>query len=393
MQKIRAAYRVVTPMFLGRGPESAEMRATSVRGALRFWFRAIAWGAYAPHLSQLKEAEARVFGGVGKGQGQGAVLVRVSRLRDGDMRQPLPATLAYLGYGCVKPSGSRAKPARPFLATDQEFAVELLVRRNQERASLLLEQDEKHLRLALEALGLFGGLGSRARNGLGSVQLHSLTGSTAGDLVRPEPSCIVQLRELVRDFLDRVGELPTGFPEFTAFSDKTRIEVVRLDGKDGTWALHDLGRKLLKFRSYGRLSGGRRLTSGGDEPEQTFADDHDDMFELARDGRAPARAPERVIFGLPHNYFFGSLRRIIHISPPSGIERRASPLFFHVHALQGGQYAAVITLFRARFLPRNKNEVVVKAGRSYRLPAPTGLTEDDWLPITEWLDKLREGAV
>ncbi|HPU57120.1 MAG TPA: type III-B CRISPR module RAMP protein Cmr1, partial [Verrucomicrobiota bacterium] len=46
MKTLTATYRIVTPMFLGgANPESqAELRISSIKGALRFWWRALMWG-------------------------------------------------------------------------------------------------------------------------------------------------------------------------------------------------------------------------------------------------------------------------------------------------------------------------------------------------------------
>lgn len=43
--KITATYRIVTPMFVGDANQQAtEISPQSVKGALRFWWRALNWG-------------------------------------------------------------------------------------------------------------------------------------------------------------------------------------------------------------------------------------------------------------------------------------------------------------------------------------------------------------
>lgn len=43
--KITASYRIVTPMFIGDAKQEASgISPTSVKGALRFWWRALNWG-------------------------------------------------------------------------------------------------------------------------------------------------------------------------------------------------------------------------------------------------------------------------------------------------------------------------------------------------------------
>ncbi|MBA4369031.1 MAG: type III-B CRISPR module RAMP protein Cmr1, partial [Desulfobacterium sp.] len=50
---------IVTPMFLGGSdPKKAELRAPSVKGALRFWWRAL-YGS--DNLEKMKKREGEIF--------------------------------------------------------------------------------------------------------------------------------------------------------------------------------------------------------------------------------------------------------------------------------------------------------------------------------------------
>lgn len=97
-EKISATYRIVTPMFIGDAEQQAsDISPTSVKGALRFWWRALNWGRCLQHegnnqaaaLSFLHAQEAALFGGLPEtvkdeqsgdkrqSGGQGAFLLRV----------------------------------------------------------------------------------------------------------------------------------------------------------------------------------------------------------------------------------------------------------------------------------------------------------------------------
>lgn len=66
--------KTITPWFLnGPDPRSPELRAASVRGQLRYWFRAIE-GARTADLQQLWRLESNIFGSTGGGS---AVSIRV----------------------------------------------------------------------------------------------------------------------------------------------------------------------------------------------------------------------------------------------------------------------------------------------------------------------------
>ena len=98
----------------------------------------------------------------------------------------------------------------------------------------------------------------------------------------------------------------------------------------------------------------------GEDSECNFKDDHDLMNNAKRNN--PARQhPQRVAFGLPHNYGKYTDQ---HVSPDDGYDRRASPLFIHIHECEG-KPVAVLSFIPARFLPENKsgNNKTGKKGR------------------------------
>lgn len=113
-----------------------------------------------------------------------------------------------------------------------------------------------------------------------------------------------------------------------------------------------------RYRSWGRngmVGGGPR------EAPFRFASDHDWYLDwrYARSGQIPqpARpAPARAVFGLPQPYT-QSLRVIGPRDQDEDIERRASPLFVHVHRI-GAQYAVVLALLPAQFLPKKTVQIV-----------------------------------
>lgn len=164
---LRATYRIVTPMFLGGAEpnDCAELRPPSIKGALRFWYRAID-----PYYRQ---NEARIFGGTGKGEGQAMFLLRVSGPREGKETWKKDRYggfgtgdkngIRYLSYSlALKPNDRKAVPA------DSEFTLSFIFRPDSDRP-----EDRKRPLAALWLLGHIGGLGSRSRRGFGTVALKS----------------------------------------------------------------------------------------------------------------------------------------------------------------------------------------------------------------------------
>lgn len=139
----------ITPCFCAGSDQSkAEVRAPSIRGELRWWFRALGG-------SQKEEQE--VFGGISGDDGiSSALLVRVSMLpKQKDESSALPAnhrffTMSRKGNESVIPAG-------------RCFNLKLLQRRTIE---------DNRLGLAIEAMLLFGAIGLRSNRGCGAMQIQ-----------------------------------------------------------------------------------------------------------------------------------------------------------------------------------------------------------------------------
>lgn len=89
MQIIEASFEIVTPMFIGGADpsDSPELRPPSIKGALRFWWRALQWGmclektaSHEAALNELHRQEVALFGRAAKSEyvgGQGVFLLKL----------------------------------------------------------------------------------------------------------------------------------------------------------------------------------------------------------------------------------------------------------------------------------------------------------------------------
>lgn len=380
MHQLTARFRATTPMFLGsaRPSAQAQARAASLKGAVRFWWRARAW-AQAQDLDALREADGELFGSQEHGQSR----VLLSWLG----QTPAPVTpqdagdwlgcfeehgLRYLSYGLTAPvtpapkRGPTLRLERPFLPPFA-FKTQWIV----SPAASATATDE--LLWALRTLGALGGLGSKARRGFGSVVLDDLR--RGDEVLWSAPSSFDALCAEI-DALLQPAHVVAEAPPFTAFSAQTRVLVLEGQPTDSPLDLLErVGRELVRFRSFGR--GGRVLD--GERSERNFRGDHD-VVKRALQGKRPGGAPERVAFGLPQPYFFTSLRSGGMVQPVE-VTRRASPLMIHVHAFDEGPPCAVVAFLPAQFLP---DEASIQLGR-HAVKA-----EDDalWAPIRDWIDRM-----
>ena len=382
-ETLEATFRIVTPMFIGGADQSPSdgIRPPSVKGALRFWWRALNWGRFcqnhkdtAEALCELHEEETQLFGNAAQekngkqtgGQGQFLLTVQSDKMKCTDKgsvhtKFATHDAARYLGYGLMVPFTSTnrdtnvKKPAgqldRGCVDEDQRFTVKLLFR----------DGVDATIQEALIALGLLGGLGSRSRHGMGSLSLESLR--KEGESVWPTPTSRDAYIKAIHDLLTG-KRTATSPPPYTAFGDQARVDVL-LEEDTPYKVLDGFGRGELMYRSWGK---NEKVL--GQLSEKRFKPDHDWGKNISR----PAGFhPQRVVFGLPHNYGKAPLT---HVNPEKQ-NRRASPLLFHVHALDGKTFVGASVLLPATFLPKDEK---INAGGTY-VPAKI-----EWNLLTEFLD-------
>ena len=387
---LEAEFEIVTPMFIGDGDQQARsIRSASVKGALRFWWRALNWGRCLNQqqgdtrlaLNQLHREESRLFGAAAKTQevsgvsqtvgGQGLFSLKISQQEAPKPLSgwsPSSGTQYLLGQGLWN---FKTKLSRPPLQPGARFQLQLSARLpitpSEESAWQQLEQ-------AVMAFGLLGGLGTRARKGLGSISLLRISGGRLkAPANRQEYSQTLQA-------LFSTCELLQHFPPFSALSGYSRLDI-SAQGKEPLALLEQLGSEQQLYRSWGNNG-----KVAGQAAERNFTDDHD-QAQLATQGQQPKQVPQRAVFGLPHNYFFSSTKAKvdIHVKKDAAGERRASPLLIHLHRFADGQCLAVQLLLPAVFLPGQRPQLEYKAGRTFTLDFPQQAV--NWGVVAGYLDR------
>jgi CRISPR-associated protein Cmr1 len=353
MIELEAKFRVVTPLFMSGSDESkSELRVPSIKGVLRFWWRALALGRLGS-VSKVREEESRIFGSAGNDVGQARVHLRLKlpedviqiQYKDPILRyadgEPVGPGARYLGYGVVEAVPSKKRNTkegqilRSCLKYPFEGVLSLLIRNGTS------SDDIKSIESAVIAMGLFGGLGSRSRKGYGSFNLVELKLGEETLFRMPRDSDDLKLK-IGSFFNDNNIVAYSGLPPYTAYSDLTRIDIVD-KSSDPLRLLNSIGEAMQMYRSWGRDG-----KVNGKAAERNFKDDHDLALEAIKT-RVDTH-PRRVAFGLPHNYYFSSYREKVDVKPAK-LERRASPLSIHVQELANKQYAAVTTIMPSDFLP------------------------------------------
>src|SRR5271166_5524080 len=62
LRSLEVELEAVTPLWIGGASARAELRPPSVRGCMRFWFRALAGGLLGESLENIWRAESAVYG-------------------------------------------------------------------------------------------------------------------------------------------------------------------------------------------------------------------------------------------------------------------------------------------------------------------------------------------
>ncbi|PCI28168.1 MAG: type III-B CRISPR module RAMP protein Cmr1 [SAR324 cluster bacterium] len=150
MHKITFTCETITPMFLaGADGSTPELRAPSIKGALRFW-----WRALNGHLSlgELKEREGEIFGSTER---RSRVIIRVLQPLD---YKKLEA--AILPHKRTK----REQSWTPCFEEGQSFKIQFSLPKN-------YLSEIKNLFILTTILG---GFGKRSRRGFGSVKITAI---------------------------------------------------------------------------------------------------------------------------------------------------------------------------------------------------------------------------
>lgn len=363
--QIEARYRIVTPLFAGGAdPIQPRLQAASFRGVWRFWWRALAWSHFGGDLQAIRTAEAQWFGAAGPGPeraGRGCVVIRQcgwTEDRPG-VWSPPPARqvpgVSYLGYGVI---AGGAGVGRQALRPGAGFEVWIEVRPPRRGSDAADPKQSALLLRALQAIGLLGGLGARVRRGFGSVVLESLrvdgqeqavVADTPEGYRRALATCLgAASQERQRPPYTAVsaeGGVWLAVPPRSAAS---RWEQAALD------VLNALGERWRAVRQEVDPEGGQRART------------------LVRG--AAAEVPARVALGLPLGFYFrgGPQPQTLVLQPNGGGigQRRASPVWLHVHAGLAGpapQVWGVVACWPSLFLPDDTR--LDAGGRAVRPPA------------------------
>jgi CRISPR-associated protein Cmr1 len=371
MITLRAEMEVLSPLYLGGADQSAELRPPSLKGLLRFWYRALDPN-FALH-------EARFFGGTAGSEGQAPFLLRVrtatptiykwerkqieQRFTEGQGRAAKNG-LIYLGF----PFQMKGNENRSAVVPRHRFTLEFILHRGDPvplRRALLG---------ALWCLGHLGSAGTRSRRGFGSLTLRSWTvqPATWPELKQLPLLCERSTPAAWNDGLNQALDVFSAwFGDVSLFKDRgashphlgeafiTALLPENFAPDQWEQALNLAGRKLQDFR-------------------QRRAPDYQRVKDLVQ-GKRLDQAPERAAFGLPLAFRYGSLpgsRPVMFTPSKETGDRHGSLLFVRLAALKDRIHPLFVRMDGA--LPAVSPPATI-GGQGRPLRPPSGAILDEFL--------------
>lgn len=338
MEKLTVTLKTVTPLFLGGAEpnERAELRAPSIKGAMRFWYRAID--------ADYVKNEPKIFGSTD--EGQGGFFLRTGK----DIKEPQEwnpthydkLTIKHPNYDANKGHNEKTwqlngikylsyslklgdkKPK--FIPTDKDIKLLFTLRPNAH------PDCKKALLSSLWLLGHIGGLGSRSRRGFGTVALQSWEWEDKSTIELPIAHSADSPEKWLEQFQKGLNMIKDWFKgervvDHTVFGSNTKFYLLNgfpIETRGGKpfepWemALNEAGLRMQTFR-------------------QRYKPDYDNVRNhlIAKAGNGGVflkEAPQRTAFGLPLTFQYSKLptnsNKTIFQGHP--YERNASPLHIRI---------------------------------------------------------------
>jgi CRISPR-associated protein Cmr1 len=235
--------RLISPAFVaGTDKEHPEMRASTIRGHWRYWWRAFN-GIKHPDTDELYKQESKVFGSTSEGSRFNLIVI-------GNRKVETHGLLPHR-------EGSGNVPNAKALA-EGSYALRITTRPNQEL--------DESVWNAFKIWSLLGGMGRRSRRMFGAFSIQAE--ESIASKWYPKPENPQGLAKILRDVLQQpIKDKSTpNVPTFPTFSEKHSWVLVSTNGfETAKEANQEFFRKLLrtpKYRTsdqtFGSVQGGRR---------------------------------------------------------------------------------------------------------------------------------------
>lgn len=372
------SYRLITPLLGGgakvKHPDSQTVvRASAIRGILRFWWRAMRGGQSNGDVKWLKRREAEIWGGrVGNEMFPSKVRIAVKNASrgsavktDADLRlsstEEIDSQISKVSYALfiLRPINNQKQDFD--VRSDVTFDLEISYPRGDDQLAL-------DVKAAVWAWEQFGGVGARTRRGLGAMQVEAVNGK------RYERPTTNQLAGYIVDqmqYFQVGGVWPAGTPSLQGltvneYNPQGASVVVSGQHTDALSIWEQLLNRYRNFRQerfmrsrngrfvpYGSSiwpdSNGLRTTFGAGRHRQS------DYGEAPHVARAQLGLPMVIQF-MRDKFDIDGQNNVVQFSVENDIGRHASPAIFRPVRVDGAYVGMTLILGNSRI----PTEVTVK---------------------------------
>lgn len=314
-------------------PNDCELRAPSIKGAMRFWWRAMHGNM---PIDKLREKEEEIFGGTEKGRSKVIVRVDSSRLKisKSSYKEEI--------WDNIKKAPKAGKEGEAYLFYSLLMQHERRYYNGifQITLSSASKKDLLECSDAFFLLSFFGGVGSRSRRGGGNFYIKKVTDNqrllSQDYFIENDKDLKIYITNFLKIISNKYNiKSSTKTPDFCNLSN---CKIYLIENKD----LNFIGIEFKNFRD-------RKPKS-----------DYNGIKTFLQNGEVP-QSFKKAIFGLPLSYRYGSIydrknapsALIEAISGKDVIDRSASSLFFRKQ-----KNFFIILDFHTVLLPKNSSLLI-----------------------------------
>jgi len=360
-------------MFLrGADQQAAEFRLPSLRGALRFWFRAMAGLAFDGDEARIDQEEADLFGSAAGAKGPAPSSLR---FRPGPVRKA-PPNAAWAGPDGIRyligPSITDL-PAHLAPGRAGSFSV-------RGRSA----DDLQRVGVCLAALSRYGGLGARVRRGFGAIRFGGLNALCPGiEAIMAAETAPMGLFDTFCGLYD----VPPRSPSATAISPKPSFSAwqrkVSAHQPWTTWsaALDEVGKAFDRYRSPIDRNAEDAQQFNQYDPRRYMSREYRHIIDPEKYGNRREQNPVFPLgaFGLPIQFAHG---RTVTLWEGARELRRASPLWIRPVRAGDRQWQVIYHVFRSDLWPDSAGLKLSPGGHRLRLDSETAYSK-----LADWLEK------
>jgi len=360
MKTVTFECETVTPMFLaGADGRTPELRPPSIKGLMRFWWRAM--NGHLP-LGELKREESEIFGASDEKIGRSKFNIRVNE-------QPTSEDIIESLWEEIPYEKRISKTGKEYKIPEEEYAgtsyllysTHMLndrpyIRSNTPFSVEISSGDDNILREVVHSfafLTFFGALGTRNRRGAGSFAVKDLIHNGGNNYRKLFYTSEIQSKDQLKNHIESELKPLLGNTGNRSYSTLKSSKICILDSENN-WkdALESIGRPFLDFR---------------DKNQKRISDTPNFGFPILHNH--PKSHPERLMGAGPESPKKNSKGNVVDF-----IERRASPLVFKVIKTNKDNYFSVIICLNGE-LTQFGYKIMDKKGGNIKAPGEGIITE------------------